>query len=245
MHGIGGGVRRRALRLGAAFFGLLAASSFPDAGQAATQAYVVTGFDTIRLDAPVRVVIRTNAGASARGEGDRDALDRVRLTMSGTTLIVWMDAPGTGGRVSGPVTLTLTTSDLRRIMLSGGGAVTVDRIKGERGEIFLAGGGDISVGAVALDRLAIILSGSGRLSLAGTAGVLTADISGPGALEAEELKARQATIMSSGPGTASLTAVTTAAITARGSGAVTVAGTAACKVDRLGVGTISCGGKAY
>ncbi|CAN5288905.1 head GIN domain-containing protein [soil metagenome] len=212
---------------------------------AATQPYTITSFDSIRVNAPVRVVIATGAGVSARGEGSRDALDRVDLTVSGTVLTVRMKAPQAGEKAAGPVTLTLSTGQLGRVLLSGGGSVAVDRMKGLRGDLVLAGGGDIAVGAVALDRLDVVVTGSGRVTLAGMAGVFNADVSGPGALAAEGLKTKQAKLVSTGPGSIVLTAATSADINARGSGDVTVTGKAACKVYRGGTGRIVCGGEDY
>src|SRR3546814_6663925 len=50
---------------------------------AAEQQYSVTHFDTVRMQAPFRVIISTGRGNSGRGEGERDALDRVSLDVSG------------------------------------------------------------------------------------------------------------------------------------------------------------------
>src|SRR3546814_3406344 len=49
---------------------------------AAEQQYSVTHFDTVRMQAPFRVIISTGKGNSGRGEGERDALDRVSLDVS-------------------------------------------------------------------------------------------------------------------------------------------------------------------
>src|SRR3546814_5009367 len=50
---------------------------------AAEQQYSVTHFDTVRMQVPFRVIISTGKGNSGRGEGERDALDRVSLDVSG------------------------------------------------------------------------------------------------------------------------------------------------------------------
>jgi hypothetical protein len=243
----GHGIRRGALRgLTRAAGALLLFIHFGvTAAAAASQPYIVTGFDSIRVNAPVRVVVTTGGGVAARGEGDRDALDRLELSNSGSLLTVRLKAPEPGTKSKGPITLTLSTGQLKRITLSGGGSIAVDRLKGLSADLALAGSGDISVDAVAVDAVGITITGSGRVTLAGSAGVLNASVSGPGALAAEGLKAKQARIANDGPGTIVLTAIIAADIAARGSGNVSVLGEPACKVNRGGTGRILCAGQNY
>lgn len=211
---------------------------------AATQGYTITRFDSIRVDAPVRVVVTTGMGVTAKGEGDRDALDRVDLAVSGNMLVIRMKPRPLGAKGGGgPVTLRLSTDDLRRAMLSGGGSLTIDRMRGARGEIVLAGGGDVTVGTVALDQANVLLSGGGRVTLTGKAGRADIRISGPGALMAEGLVVRDATLANEGTGSITVTASGTADIRASGAGDVIVAGKAACKVVHNGAGRVLCGGE--
>jgi hypothetical protein len=246
VQGIGDGIGRGGLRrIAGSVAGLLAAVAAPGFALAATQPYTLSGFDTLKVNAPVRVIVTTGGGVSARGEGDRDALDRIDLSVSGAVLTVRLKPVQPGEKSGGSVTLTLSTGQLNRVILSGGGSIIIDRMKGLRGDLALAGSGDIAVGAVALDQLGVMLSGSGKVTLAGTAGVLTASVSGPGAVAAEGLKAKQAKLASDGPGNIVVNALTSADVTARGSGDVTVLGKPACKVNRGGTGRLQCGGEDY
>ncbi|AEG48786.1 hypothetical protein Sphch_1096 [Sphingobium chlorophenolicum L-1] len=212
---------------------------------AATRGFTITSFDAIRVDAPVEVVIATGVGASARAEGDQAALDRLRLNVSGRLLTVTMERAQPGGKSGGRAALRLSTGDLGRVVLTGGGSVSVSRMKGLRGEIVLGGNGDVSVAAVDLEQLSVGVAGAGRANLAGRAGVATVRVSGPGAVTAEGLRARQAVVANDGPGNVALTAEVTAKVTASGSGDVTVMGKAACSVDNRGTGRVSCGGEVY
>lgn len=240
MHDKADGNGRRALRAL-----ILAALAGAGPAQAATRGFTVTSFDAIRVDAPVEVVITTGAGAAARAEGDQAALDRLKLDVSGRLLSVTMARPQPGEKSGGRATIRLSTGDLGRIVLTGGGSVSVSRMKGLRGEIVLGGNGDVSVAAVDLDQLNLGVAGAGRATLAGRAGSATVRVTGPGAVAAEGLRARQAVVTNDGPGTVTLTADVTARVTASGSGDVTVMGKAACSVDNKGTGRIGCGGKAY
>ncbi|MEJ7934686.1 DUF2807 domain-containing protein [Sphingobium sp. AN558] len=212
---------------------------------AATQGYAITSFDAIRVDAPINVIITTGGGASGRAEGDRDLLDRLRIEASGRVLNVTLPAQKGGERRSGTATLRLSTGDLGRVILTGGGSVAINRMKGQRAEIMLGGNGDVRVDAVDLDQLTLALTGSGRVTLTGRANTASIRVTGPGALAGEALRTRQATISNDGPGSIALTADVSAKIAASGSGSVTLAGKAACTVDNRGTGTIQCGGERY
>nr|WP_278254183.1 DUF2807 domain-containing protein [Sphingobium sp. BYY-5] len=212
---------------------------------AATRGYTITSFDAIRVDAPVTVVLTTGGGVSARAEGDQGALDRLKVDVSGRLLIVSMDRARAGEKSSGAATLRLSTGMIERVVLAGGGSIAINRMKGLSGQIMLGGNGDVSVGDVQLDRLDLTLAGGGRTILTGRAGVANIRVSGPGAVAAEPLRARQASITNEGPGSIVLTADVTAKIVATGSGDVTVGGKPACTVDNRGTGRISCGGESY
>src|SRR3546814_11380767 len=82
---------------------------------------------------------------------------------------------------------------LSRVVLTGGGSVSVSRMKGLRGEIVLGGNGDVSVAAVDLDQFSLGVAGAGRANLSGRAGVAAIRVTGPGAVMADGLRVRQAT----------------------------------------------------
>lgn len=212
---------------------------------AATRGYTITSFDAIRIDAPVSVIVTTGVGASARAEGDQALLDRLNVNVSGRLLTISMTRAQPGEKSGGAATLRLSTGDLSRIVLTGGGSVAVSRMKGLRGDIILGGNGDVTVATIDLDQLDLSLAGGGRATLSGRAGVANIRVSGPGAVAGDALRARQATLANDGPGSITLTAEVTAKITATGSGDVTVNGKAACSVDNRGTGRIACGGDSY
>lgn len=224
---------------------LLGLSSLALPAQAATRGFTITSFDAIRVDAPVTVVVKTGSGASARAEGDQGALDRLKVDVSGRLLIITMARPRSGEKSGGAATLRLSTGMIDRIVLTGGGSVTVDRMKGLQGQIVLGGNGDVGVADVALDRIDVALAGGGRATLGGRTGVANIRVNGPGAVAAEGLRARQASIANDGPGSVTLTAEVTAKVVSTGSGDVTIGGKPACTVDNGGTGRIQCGDESY
>lgn len=212
--------------------------------RAATRGYSVTSFDAIRVEAPVRVILVTGKGASARADGDADMLERLRLDGSGRLLTV-RAARTPSAQGGGRATITLSTGMLNRIVLVGGGSITVNRLTGLRAEIVSGGNGDVTVGAVEVDQLSVGLAGGGKVALAGRAGMASIRVTGPGAVAAEGLHTRNATVSNEGPGSIRLDAAVTAKVTASGAGDVTVTGKAACTVANRGTGRIVCGGEDY
>lgn len=240
-HGIGRGALRALIRA------LVASASVAlvQPAAAATRDFTISSFDAIRVDAPVTVLITTGVGVSARAEGDQAMLDRLRVDLSGRLLVVSLDRLRVGEKSSGAATLRLSTGMLDRIVLTGGGSVSVDRLKGLAAQVAVGGNGDVTVGDVQLDRLDVGLSGGGRVALAGRAGVATVRVTGPGAVNAEPLRARQATVGNEGAGSVALTADVAVKVVSTGSGSVSIAGKAACSVDNRGVGQVLCGGERY
>ncbi len=242
-HGIGRGALS-SLKMAALAAGLASALAAQPAG-AATRGFTISSFDAIRVDAPVSVVVTTGVGVSARAEGDQAALDRLKVDVSGRLLIVSMERLTTGEKSSGAATLRLSTGMLDRVMLTGGGSVAVNRLKGLSARIAVGGSGDISVADVQLDRIDVNLAGGGRVNLAGRAGVAEIHVTGPGSVAAEPLRVRQATVGNEGAGSIALTADVDAKLISTGSGTISIAGKAACTVDNRGVGQVTCGGDSY
>lgn len=213
---------------------------------AATQPLVVTNFDSVRMEAPVALVVSTGGGVSARAEGDRDMLDRLDISVSGNQLTVRLRPLLAGKRgSSGKLTVYASTSQVRRLLLNGSGSVELDRMKVERGDVAVNGSGSVRIADVAADRLTVVQSGSGSAQLAGRAGMADLRLLGSGSLDAEGLRAGSAKVLADGSGSIILTANGDVQIEARGPSDVTIAGKAACKVNRSGNGSVSCGGQEY
>lgn len=245
MIGKGGAMQGGNFRSALIALALALVVAVPGVACADTQTYVVTSFDTLRVEGPVKVEVKTGMGVAARGEGARGALDRVRLDLSGRMLTVKLMPLRPGEKATGAATLRLSTGELRRLVLGGGGSISVDRIKGLSADILTSGNGDVRVQALDVDNLTVALAGGGRVTLAGKAGVADIRVAGPGAVVADGLVARQARLINDGPGAIGVTAVVSAQVRASGSGDVTVLGKAACTATNTGTGRIACGGASY
>lgn len=210
---------------------------------AAMRGYIVTNFDTIRVEAPVRILLRTGAGAKGSGEGVREALDRVNLAVSGGTLTVRMaeraDNSFEDGMAEVP-TLYLSTGQLRSANVIGGGALKITEVSGIEVELSMSGNGEMIVENADVERLNLYVGGGGKLTISGKARDVRASVNGPGALEAKGLMAHNASIANDGPGLVRMTVDGPARVVATGSGDTIIEGRPACDITRRGVGRIMC-----
>lgn len=226
--------------MGVTLIGLLALAS---PAQAAMRGYIVTSFDTIRIEAPVRVVLQTGSGTSAMGEGDRAALDRVNLSVSGQVLTIRLadTAAGWDSGLESVPTIHLSTGQLRRAILMGGGVLTISELEGLEADLLLSGGGTLVAQRINVERLSISVGGSGALTAAGTTRDLRVAVSGQGSLDASGLRANTASVMNDGPGAIHVRVDGPVKIVSTGSGDTVVDGKPICTVTRRGAGEVRCG----
>ena len=177
---------------------LLAFAAAVPAG-AAERTYSITDFDRVQVDGPYRVILTAGRSSAARAEGSTEALDHVSVDVQGGTLRVRRNRSAWGGYPAsgiGPVTVTLTTRDLRNAAVVGSGSLDVDRAKGLRVDLSVSGSGRLTVASVEADNLIVGLLGGGRITLAGRAKQLKATVQGSGDLAAAGLSADDAQIAS-------------------------------------------------
>ncbi|HEX7854264.1 MAG TPA: DUF2807 domain-containing protein [Sphingobium sp.] len=219
------------------------------AGPVARQTYTLSEFDTVRLEAPLEVVIATGKGVSAYGTGDRDTLDQLDLQINSRTLVIRlrnsMMLGGSGGKVRLPTRITLTTGELHRITVQGAGNLTADALKGPHVTASLNGSGRLVVAHVDTDRIDTVLIGSGTVTLAGKTLDLMATVSGSGRLDASALDAQRVRAETEGSIEARLSAREEAIATSNGSGELVITGKTKCTVRKTGSASVTCGGAVY
>ncbi|HEY0131570.1 MAG TPA: head GIN domain-containing protein [Allosphingosinicella sp.] len=222
---------------------LLAFAAAVPAG-AAERSYSITDFDRVQVDGPYRVTLTTGRSSAARAEGSTEALDHVSVDVQGGTLRVrrnrsaWGGYPGGG---AGPVTIALTTRDLRNAAVVGSGSLDIDRARGLRVDLSVSGSGRLTVGSVEADNLIVGLLGGGRITVAGRARQLKATLQGSGDFAASGLSTDDAQIASDTAGSVAVAVTRTARVNATGSGDVEIIGSPACTVQARGSGQVLCG----
>lgn len=241
--------RLRELAIRAVMLGVLAsplAALTPAEG--ATRSYIVTDFDTLRLEAPLELTVTTGRGVSARGEGGTDLLERLDLSVNARTLTIRIKPALFEARRdqgTGPVRLALTVPALRRLQLSGAGSVRATGLDKRAAEVLVSGSGSASVSGIDADTLSVLQTGSGSVQLSGQARSLLVRATGSGVIDAKGLITRDLDATLEGAGSLETTAERSAKVVANGPGTVTIAGKGACTVRHAGSGAVRCGGEMF
>ena len=212
---------------------------------AAEQTLTITDFDRIRVEGSYIVDFTSGRGTSGRLSGTRQALDRVTVEVKDRTLIIRPDKARWGGAdpATGQVRVRVTAPALKTAWLSGSGIVTITGMRGPDIKLSLSGSGSLNVTGVNADRMALSTVGAGNVVIAGRVAQATVMMRGGGDIDATALLAQDIRLSSEGSGNAQATASRSANISASGTGNVIVTGRAACVVNNLGAGTVSCGAK--
>ena len=210
---------------------------------AATRNFGITSFEKLRIEGPYKVRLTTGVAPFARATGSAAALDRVAIEMRGNTLLVHANSSGWGGGYSGldigSVEIAVGTHDLTSVLMTGSGALQIDKIKGLSFDLSVQGSGAAAIGQVNVDQLKVGIGGSASASLAGRAWTMTAVVRGVSSLAAQDLATKDATI--GAEGTATVDAKVTNSARIEGSGAMTVrlTGAPACTLRVSGSASVS------
>lgn len=211
---------------------------------AAERRYSVNDFERVVVEGPFIVRLGVGHSSSATASGSQAALDRISIDTNGDTLRIrrnrtsWTGNPGVQ---AGPVTVELTTRLLRSARLIGPATLEIERAEGLRVDLVVEGSGRLRASDVEADNLSIGLAGSGTLELSGTAEVLNADIQGTGDVDAANLRAENATIVTGTSGEFALEVTRAATVSAFGLGNVEIAGDGDCTVRGPSAGLVRCG----
>jgi hypothetical protein len=191
----------------------------------------------------LHVVVQQATITSARVTGDLNDLDSVSAVVSGQTLRISSAAFAWGrqSKAHGPVTVYITTPQLRSATLSGSGALDIKTIRAARLDLGLVGSGSLSADSLTVEALLAQLSGPGRMMLRGKVAQATLQAQGSGEIDADGLVAQDIKVTSQGATSIRADARRAANITAAGSGSVDVTGKPACSVRNTGSASVTCG----
>lgn len=225
------------------FLILLAASAaVASPSAAATRNFGITGFDKIRVEGPYKVRLTNGVAPFARATGGAAALDRVTVSVQGSTLVVQQDRSGWSGYPGqdvGPVEIEVGTHELGAAYLNGSGVLAIDKVKGLLFNLSVQGSGVVSIGQADIDQLTVAVGGSGGATLAGRAGKTTAIIRGMSSLDAAQLNSKDATIAVDGAGTVKAAVSNSAKIEGGGPATIALSGSPSCTVRVNGSATIT------
>lgn len=222
------------------------AGDTPDAaatGQAATRSYAVAGFTRLSQLGPDDVDVRVGSGFSVRAEGDAAVLQKLGITRDGDILrIERARGSGINWNNGGKARVYVTMPHITAVSLTGAGDMTIDRVEGAVFDGEIAGAGDLTIGAMAVGAATLSIVGAGDLKVSGTATSLKASTTGAGDIDAGGLTARSAVVDTTGAGNIRAVVDGEAKVSVMGAGDVDLGPRARCTVDRMGPGSVRCGG---
>jgi len=191
----------------------------------------------VALASPDTVIIREGDTLAIDVEGDGDAADRMRFSLSDGTLGLmrtdgnWRGSQTAIVRVTMPMPTELT--------MAGSGKIEAPGLTGEA-QITVAGSGTMEVARIDADRLDVNILGSGSTKGAGRTDRLDLNVAGSGSADLSRLEVGQAEVNVMGSGDASFASDGKVEANIMGSGDVTVYGRASCTVNAVGSGTLNC-----
>ena len=216
---------------------------------AAERNFSMYGFEDIRINGAIDVVITTGKGVSARAEAaNRRVLDRIDLRHSGDTLLVTL-RPKTGNdtrRSFGqdePVKLWLTAHAIKEIFHNGSGSVSLDKLSGSQPRVRLSGFGSLEIGDVDSNSINIRMNGGGELSVAGEAGNARIELLGSSTFNGDGLTVEKLDLFHRGPASSHLSVKREAHISNSGTGIIRIDGKPNCMVRSAGSAQIICNPK--
>jgi hypothetical protein len=224
-----------------------AASAILMAGPALAdqRGYSVTSFTRMRVEGPVTIVLQNSNSTAGRAEGDRQAIDRIRVESTSDLLKVGIDRTNWTGdaptRSNARATLYLSTPRLETLYVIGAGDVRIDRIRGSRFTLVLSGSGRTTIDNLDVEQLTVSINGAGSAKLAGKAKQVRIRSQGEANVDGAALVADDSDVALMGAGEIHLTANRTARNALNGSGRITIDGNPACSGTGEGSGEVLCG----
>lgn len=206
---------------------------------------LVASFESILVIGDIDVTVETGKPVSAKASGDKRVLDSLKLERTGTTLrIRVLDLLNDDKRkpITEPLRVTLTTPEIRNVVLSGNGRIGISAIKQPHAaKIAIAGNGKVTIGNVTADQFTADIDGNGQIDLGGGAvrdGRVT--VIGAGEYRGARLLARKLRLEHNGNATSTATVLEGTDIYNRGSGNIDIGGPGSCFIKLAGRATIRC-----
>lgn len=231
------------LAVGVAIAAVLAIA--PQTANAIERKLLIASFENIVVIGDITVVVETGKAPSARASGDRRVLDSLKLERTGTTLRVRLQDVVNNEKgipFSEPLLVTITNREIRDVVMSGNGQLSVSEIKQIAGSrILINGGGRLTVGRIVADRLAANVVGNGMLEInGGTVRDSRITITGGGEYRADNVATRKLRLEHNGNATSTATVAEAAEIYNSGSGSIKIGGNGTCFIKKAGAATINC-----
>lgn len=225
---------------------LLAFAALSGPVQAAERKFSISTFEDVRVIGSVDVFISTGKGPSAKAEArNREILDRISLRKNGRQLVVSVKANSSTKRFSedGPITVYLSSHEVKRITHAGSGTVSLEKLGGSEPLARLGGFGVLSINDVDGDRLTVLMQGGGQMTIAGQVQKARIKLLGSSNFDGSQLTVDTLDLVQRGPASSHIFVEKEANISNSGTGMIQIDGRPNCSVKSGGSAEIICNPK--
>ena len=219
-------------------------NSVRGSGNVVTQTREVSGFDSIQVDYPARVLISQGSAETLKVEAEDNVLPGLKTEVKGKELrIYYKSSDGKHVNPTKMAVITITVKELTALNFSSAGESTVENLQSDDLSVSLTGAGNVRLNQIDVQNLDVHLSGAGSTTASGTGGDLNVNISGFGGFNGKDFKTNTAEINISGAGSATVAVDEKLDATISGAGSVTYYGSPQVTKHISGVGSVKQGGK--
>jgi hypothetical protein len=209
-------------------------------GNIVTETREVSGFDSINVEYPVKVLITQGDTESLKIEGEDNLLPDLKTQVRNGTLEIFYQKTGDKHvNATKLVVITITVKDLKDVEFSSAGELTIDGLKTDSLDMSLSGAGNLDLNDVNIKDLSVNLSGAGSMSASGMADDLDLNISGFGDFKGADLHSKTARVNISGAGSATVWVDDELDAEISGAGSVNYYGSARITKEINGVGSVN------
>jgi hypothetical protein len=150
---------------------LLGSGAVAQAGKPIERKLLVASFENIVVIGDISVTVQTGKAPSAIARGDKRVLESLKLERVGTTLRVRLQDiinNSKGVPITAPLSVALSTQDIKDITLSGNGNLAISEVKQQDlVRMLIAGNGSVTIGRLIADQLTATIDGNGKINVGG------------------------------------------------------------------------------
>jgi Putative auto-transporter adhesin, head GIN domain len=193
----------------------------------------------------INVTVLTGKAPSAIASGDKRVLESLKLERVGTTLRVRLQNVVNNNKgipITAPLSVRLTTQDIKDITLSGNGNLTVSEVKQQDlVRLLLAGNGSVNIARLVTDQFSAQINGNGKIELGGgTVREGRVAINGAGGFEGAKAQMHKLRLEHNGNAISTATVEEQTEIFNEGLGNISIGGKGTCFVKKAGAAAINC-----
>ncbi len=212
-------------------------------GTIVTESRNIGDFHEIRLAGEGTVVVTEGPAPSLTVMTDDNLHTHIETSVKGGALEIVTER-GIDIDPTDSVRYEVTAPNIDKLTLTGAGDFEMSNAEADRFAVLLSGAGDIRIGDLVANELDVAITGAGDVVVAGEVTKLSVTLPGVGSYEGADLRSADATVTSSGVGSATVWATDELDASVTGVGSIDYYGSPRVTSSVTGIGSINSRGDA-